>query len=44
MTSACQLLLAIFTKLAALMTGVEGQNRIFFALVNIHQFVRCVGK
>ncbi len=23
---------------------IEGQNRIFFTLVNIRQFVRCVGK
>jgi hypothetical protein len=44
MTSACPLLLAIFTKLAALMMLVEGQNHIFFELVNICQFVRCVGK
>ncbi len=43
-TSACKLLRAIFTKLAALMTRVEGQNRIFFVLVNIPQFVHCVGK
>ncbi len=35
MTLACQLLLPIFTKLAAWMTWVEGQNCIFFALVNI---------
>jgi hypothetical protein len=44
MTSACQLLLAIFTKLAALMMQVEGQNCIFFAQVNIRQLVGCVGK
>ncbi len=35
MTLACQLLLTILTKLAALMTSVEGQNRIIFLLVNI---------
>ncbi len=38
------LLLAICTRLAELMTSVEGQNRIFFGLVNTRQFVRCVAK
>ncbi len=39
MTSACQLLLAIFTKLASSMTWVEGQHCIFFLLVNIVQYL-----
>jgi len=29
-------------RLAESMTSVEGQNRIFFGLVNIRRFVRCV--
>ncbi len=39
MTSACQLLFVIFMKLSSLMTWVEGQNHIFFALVNIVRYL-----
>ncbi len=42
--SSWPLLLAICTRLAESMTSVEGQNRIFFGLVNIRRFVCCVAR